>query len=192
MPRDRLRRSITTITQSGLELNGSVRFNLNPFGFSTRTTTTTGLASAYPTDDDLTETLRQVGLWPRVEEVGGLDSPMTELKLSHGQRQLFQLARAMVHRAATGATLLLMDEGTASMDDETERRVEELLSEAFAGCTKVIISHRPALLARADVVVRLDHGKAEVTRSGQAGEGRTAEVEGDGNAQIARGGEDAE
>ncbi|KAJ6790214.1 hypothetical protein PWT90_10262 [Aphanocladium album] len=178
--RDRLRRSITTITQAGLELNGSVRFNLDPFKFGAHDPGALpghgpySRPPSYPTDNDLTESLREVGLLDLVTEAGGLDATMTDLKLSHGQRQLFQLARALVHHGTTGSRVLLMDEGTASMDGETEARVKRVMAGAFAGCTRIIISHRPALLAEADLMVHLDHGKAEITRSGQ---GKVGEAE---------------
>ncbi|KAJ2963201.1 hypothetical protein NQ176_g10877 [Zarea fungicola] len=154
-----LRTRITTVPQGGLELLGSVRFNMDPFKFGPRQE-----QDAYPNDEDLATILRCVGLWSTIAEAGGLDVTMAKLKLSHGQRQLFQLARAILHHEVTGSKLLLMDEGTASMDAETETRVRHVMAEAFSACTKVIISHRSTLLAAAQVVVRLDQGRARVTR----------------------------
>lgn len=181
VPRKLLRTRITTVPQGGLELLGSVRFNMDPFKFGSRPQQE---QDAYPNDEDLATILRCVGLWSTVAEAGGLDATMAKLKLSHGQRQLFQLARAILHHGVTGSKLLLMDEGTASMDAETETRVRHVMAEAFSGCTKVIISHRSALLAAAQVVVRLDQGRAHVAgpdgvdgeKSGENGQGESVRM----------------
>lgn len=167
VPRSLLRQRITTITQAGLELKGSVRLNLDPSKYISRPPRSDLPA---PTDDDLISALERVGLWHLVEEAGGLDADMTKLKLSHGQRQLFQLARAIFHHGAAQSRVVLIDEGTASMDEETEARVKRLMEEVFAGCTKIFISHRPTLLSEAQVILRLDAGKAQVERPGRDGE----------------------
>ncbi|OAA69111.1 ABC transporter, transmembrane domain, type 1 [Cordyceps fumosorosea ARSEF 2679] len=157
IPRSALRNHITTITQDGLELRASVRFNMDPLEFSSR-------PGNFPTDDTLAGILRRVGLWDHVVGHGGLEASMRAMKFSVGQKQLFQLARAMLHRQVTRSRLVLIDEVTASMDEETEARMFHLMKEAFAGCTKVVISHRQALLADADVVLSMDGGRGEVYR----------------------------
>lgn len=166
VPRDLLRERITTITQAGLELKGSVRLNLDPFGFGLRAP-----SDSPPTDEDLIDILSRTGLWNLVEDAGGLDTPMSKLKLSQGQKQLFHLSRAMLHHQVTGSKILLMDEGTASMDEETEARVMELMATYFTHCTKIIISHRQALLDGANVVLRMDQGRVEITKSSRNGKG---------------------
>ncbi|KAH8715994.1 ABC transporter atnG [Beauveria bassiana] len=157
IPRNLLRNRITTITQSGVEFGASVRFNMDPLEFSSR-------PGNFPTDDTLAGILRRVGLWDHVLRHGGLGAEMRAMKFSVGQKQLFQLARAMLHRQITRSKLVLIDEGTASMDEDTEGRMFHLMREAFAGCTKIIISHREAVLADADLVLSLDDGRGEVYR----------------------------
>lgn len=145
---------ITTITQGGLELNGSVRLNLDPFRFSSRPRNV-----SFPSDDGLSDIFRQVGLWSQIEEVGGLDASMAKLKLSSGQKQLFQIARAILHKRMMESKILLIDEGTSSMDADTEEVVTQLITTAFADCTKVFVGHRRALLANANVVLHLSHSE---------------------------------
>ncbi|KAM3534221.1 hypothetical protein MY4038_002461 [Beauveria bassiana] len=157
IPRNLLRNRITTITQSGVEFGTSVRFNMDPLEFSSR-------PGNFPTDDTLAGILRRVGLWDHVLRHGGLGAEMRAMKFSVGQKQLFQLARAMLHRQITRSKLVLIDEGTASMDEDTEGRMFHLMREAFAGCTKIIISHREAVLADADLVLSLSDGRGEVYR----------------------------
>lgn len=63
---------------------------------------------------------------------------------------------------------MLIDEGTSSLDADTEQQVAVLVDEVFAECTKVIISHRPALTENADLLLRLEHGYGEVRTVGGA------------------------
>jgi thiol reductant ABC exporter CydD subunit len=72
--------------------------------------------------------------------------------LSAGQRQRVALARALVRDAG----LLLLDEPTAGLDGETEADVLAALRRHAAGRTVVVVAHRPALVAFADRVVRLE------------------------------------
>ncbi|MGB6243853.1 thiol reductant ABC exporter subunit CydD [Gordonia sp. (in: high G+C Gram-positive bacteria)] len=72
--------------------------------------------------------------------------------LSAGQRQRLALTRTL----ASPAPLLLLDEPTAHLDDDTAGRVlDALLERARAGATVLMISHRSAVLAAADHVVDL-------------------------------------
>ena len=89
---------------------------------------------------------------------------MKSMKFSIGQRQLFQLARAILHKQITRSNLVLIDEGTASLDEDTEAQMYDVIREVFADCTKVIISHRDALLSRVDVVLSLSNGRGDVYR----------------------------
>lgn len=158
MPRDFLRSRLTTITQSGLTLRDTVRFNLDPFGF---------MPEDAQTDETMAEILKLVGLWDHIEKNGGLGAQISEMKFSVGEKQLFQLARAILHKRSTGSKLVLIDEGTASIDDETEQHMYKLLREEFDDCTKIIISHRPAVLADADIILSLSDGVGTVSRPKQ-------------------------
>ena len=73
--------------------------------------------------------------------------------LSGGQRQRILLARAIYRRPR----LLVMDEGTAHLDAEHERRVGENI--AALGITRIVIAHRRETIDAADRVVRLEKGK---------------------------------
>jgi ABC-type multidrug transport system fused ATPase/permease subunit len=82
------------------------------------------------------------------------------VRLSGGQRQRIALARAVLKNAP----VLVLDEATAMFDPEGERAFIETAREAFADRTVILITHRPASLALADRIVRVDHGTA-VARS---------------------------
>jgi ATP-binding cassette subfamily C protein CydCD len=83
----------------------------------------------------------------------GVDTPLGEggAGLSAGERQRLALARAFVRNAP----LLVLDEPTSSLDNETEADVLDAIRQLIFGRTALIVAHRPALAALADRVVEL-------------------------------------
>ncbi|XWW94174.1 hypothetical protein V2A60_002116 [Cordyceps javanica] len=150
VPPDLLRARITTITQGGIHLRGSVKFNLDPFDPAQRPPT------CIVTNEMCQSALDRVGLWDIISRRGDLSSRMKDVSLSHGQRQLFQLARAILHHEITGSKIILMDEVTSSLDEDTEARMAAVIGRAFGGCAKVIVSHRYATLDKSDAIMVMD------------------------------------
>jgi ATP-binding cassette subfamily B protein len=74
--------------------------------------------------------------------------------LSMGQRQLLAFARALAHEPA----VWILDEATANMDSETERRLQGALDAASSGRTRLLIAHRLATVRDADVIAVLRRG----------------------------------
>lgn len=73
--------------------------------------------------------------------------------LSAGQRQRIMLARALYR----DPDALFLDEGTANLDDVNEEAIATMI--AGLPVTRIVIAHRPALIARADLVFRLEAGR---------------------------------
>lgn len=88
----------------------------------------------------------------------GLDTEVGArgVRLSGGQVQRAAIARALVHRS----DLLVLDDVSSALDVETERRLWDRLS-ARPDRTLLAVSNRPATIARADQVIRLDHGRMQ-------------------------------
>jgi ATP-binding cassette subfamily B protein RaxB len=79
--------------------------------------------------------------------------------LSGGQRQRILLARALYR----DPDALFLDEGTANLDPETEAQITRMI--AGLQITRIVIAHRPALVEKADIVLRLEGGRiVEVSR----------------------------
>lgn len=151
--KEELRSRITTLTQDGVELKASVRDNVYPFDLS--------LSSGTTNDETMANALQRVGLWDHITARGGLGAAMSEVNFSQGQKQLLFLARAIIRKACTGSKIVLVDEATSSLDLETDRAMQAVMKEAFAGCTVIVVSHRPLAIEDADVVLNLDSGKIE-------------------------------
>jgi ABC-type bacteriocin/lantibiotic exporter with double-glycine peptidase domain len=77
------------------------------------------------------------------------------VQLSGGQRQRLGIARALYRRA----TLLVMDEATASLDVTAEREITSALLDRARSTTLVIIAHRRSALAGCDRVFHLSGGR---------------------------------
>ena len=83
--------------------------------------------------------------------------------LSSGQRQRMLLARAVYRQP----DMLILDEGTANLDSQTE----EVLARSISAwpITRIAISHRPALVRLADIVLEVDGGQVHVRTNAQSG-----------------------
>ena len=77
------------------------------------------------------------------------------VKFSEGQKQRIALARAIL----IDARILILDEPTSNLDEESEYSVQEALRVVLAGRTTIMIAHRLSTIRKADQIVVLETGR---------------------------------
>ncbi|KAJ5370421.1 uncharacterized protein N7496_006513 [Penicillium cataractarum] len=141
LPRREIRSRINGVSQDSLLFKGSVRLNADPTGLRT--------------DQDIRNALKSVQLLPVILEKGDLDSEMDEIHLSHGQKQLFCLARALLRQG----NILILDEATSNIDAKTDDIMQRVIREKFCNHTIIAVAHKLDTILDFDRVVVLDAGR---------------------------------
>ncbi|MCG5449592.1 ABC transporter ATP-binding protein [Micromonospora hortensis] len=85
---------------------------------------------------------------------GGYRTPLVDTPLSGGETQRLGLARAFA-----AERLLILDDATSSLDTATEHRITEAVLRRAGGRTRLVVTHRTAAAAAADLVAWLDGGR---------------------------------
>jgi ATP-binding cassette subfamily B protein len=138
---DSLRNSIAVVPQSPMLFSGSIYSNL-----------LYGRLSA--TEEEIIEVAKSVKMHKVILGLEkGYDSDVSIL--SGGQKQRISIARAILKNAP----ILVIDEGTSSLDSITEKWVQESIVKASRGRTTLIIAHRLSTLINVDKIAVFSAGK---------------------------------
>ena len=108
-------------------------------------------------DGLILDTLRDLGLWAWYEALpDGLDTRLTGSGgLSAGQAQLLAFARVFLRNPA----VVVLDEASSRLDPATEMQLERAVDRLLTGRTVILIAHRLATVARADLILILEGGQ---------------------------------
>ena len=143
---DDLRRQIAIVGQQVMLFDGSIAENI-------------AYGEMQDADASRIDTaIRNANAMEFVERLpNGIDSEVGERggRLSGGQRQRLAIARAMLK----DAPILILDEATAALDNESERLVQDALEQLMPDRTTLVIAHRLSTIEHADQVLVLDQGR---------------------------------
>ncbi|KAH7166579.1 P-loop containing nucleoside triphosphate hydrolase protein [Dactylonectria macrodidyma] len=172
-----LRSSLSVISQDAVLLAGTIRYNLDPFqqyddawlcqclrrvGLVDDQSGTDGSSTGKPgneagsdsygpeksSDSESSQDSLNLNLDSEVKENGA--------NISHGQRSLISIARALVRRSR----IVILDEATASIDGRADTKLQAMLNDTMGDATVLTVAHRlDTIVTTCDRVVVMDSGR---------------------------------
>ena len=141
---DSLRQHVAFVLQDVFLFSDSLRNNITLFNPDI-------------SDQKIRETAKKMDAWAMIESLGGLDHEVSERgsSLSVGQRQMISFLRAMVYNPR----VLVLDEATSSIDNQTEAMVQRATFTLMKGRTTLVVAHRLSTIQHADHILVLSAGK---------------------------------
>ena len=139
------RRHVAYVPQETMLIPGTLRENL------------TWSVSPDVSDDDCLQALTRTAAHFVRDLPDGLDTVIGDrgVRLSGGERQRVAIARALLRRP----TLLVLDEATSSLDDDTEATIIDLVESLAPDVTVLVIAHRRSTIESAHHLVRIEAGR---------------------------------
>jgi len=140
-----LRSLIGIVTQNIILFNDSIKNNI-------------AYGSKNANDEELENALISANLYDLVSNLeGGINTIIGEngIKLSGGEKQRLSIARALVKNPQ----ILILDEATASLDSESEKKVHDAIDNVIKDRTVIVIAHRLSTIINADKIIVMDKGR---------------------------------
>ena len=140
-----LRSHIGVVTQESVLFNDTIMNNI-AFGLENVDEKKIIEAAKIANAHEFIQQLPQ-GYYTNIGDRGG--------KLSGGQRQRISIARAVLRNPA----ILILDEATSALDTESEKLVQEALTNLTKNRTSIVIAHRLSTIANADEIIVMHQGE---------------------------------
>ncbi|NWO07820.1 MAG: ABC transporter ATP-binding protein [Alteromonadaceae bacterium] len=140
-----LRDAIGLVSQDVYLFEGSIRDNL-------------AYGKPDASDEEIIEAAKTAEAWSFISALPeGLDTAVGErgIRLSGGQRQRLSLARALLK----DPPILVLDEATSAVDNETEAAIQRSLSRIGHNRTVIMIAHRLSTIVEADTIAVVENGR---------------------------------
>jgi len=140
-----LRQAIGLVSQDVYLFEGTVRDNI-------------AYGRPEASESEVVEAARTAEAWAFIQALPqGLDTAVGErgVRLSGGQRQRLSLARALLK----DPPILVLDEATSAVDNETEAAIQRSLAKIGHGRTVIMIAHRLSTIVHADEIVVIEGGR---------------------------------
>ena len=142
---DEIRKEIAVVLQDVFLFSGTIMENIT-------------LGNQTIRDEQVFEAAKEVGLHDFILSLpGGYQHVLNErgTTLSVGQRQLLSFVRAYVYNP----TILILDEATSSIDNESESLIQEATIKLTRGRTSIVVAHRLSTIQSADRIIVMEKGK---------------------------------
>lgn len=142
--REELRQRLSCVPQEIFLWSGTVLSNI-------------AMGDPQPNAEKAESALRRLGAWELFARRGGLSATVDErgCNFSSGERQLLSFARALYH----DTPILILDEATASVDSDTEARLQAALAVVLRERTSLVIAHRLSTIQAADRILVFHKGR---------------------------------
>jgi ABC-type multidrug transport system fused ATPase/permease subunit len=142
---EHLRNNLAIVPQEVMLFAGTIRENLL-------------FAQPNATEEELFEAARGANAYDFIQSFPqGFETQVGDrgIQLSGGQKQRIAIARAILKNPK----ILILDEATSSLDSESERLVQEALTNLMKGRTSIVIAHRLSTIKMADKILVLKEGE---------------------------------
>jgi len=143
--RESLYKNISIVTQESILFNDTIMNNIR-------------IGDLDSTDEDIVNVAKEANADKFIhEQIKKYDTNIGDYggKLSGGQKQRLTIARAMLK----SPSILILDEATASLDSESEKKIQDAIEKLMEGKTSLIIAHKFSTIKKCDKILVLDKGR---------------------------------
>ena len=142
---DLLRKNLTIIPQDPCLMEGSLKYNIDPFNKTK--------------DEEIISILKRIGFEYTEKDEDILNRKIEQggSNLSVGEKQLICIARAILRKTK----IIVMDEATANIDMKTEEKIQKALQLVLNNSTVITVAHRIKTIIDYDKILVLNNGKIE-------------------------------